>query len=92
MPWAGRREKGEASQLPQELNNRFHLSSREDLRVGLVAYGRHGLPQASGEMHLLAEEADGAALPSVGVVHLGQLGKAVTSYNKSFISHLFTFI
>ena len=35
---------GRASRLPQELHNRFHLSSREDLCVGLVAHGRHGIP------------------------------------------------
>ena len=33
----------EPSRLPQILNNRFHLSSREDLAVGLVAYGLESL-------------------------------------------------
>jgi hypothetical protein len=36
------RDKGRASRLPQKLNNGFHLSSREDLAVGFVAYDLQG--------------------------------------------------
>ena len=51
-----------ASRLTEELNDGLHLSSREELRVGLVAHGRHGIPQAAREVHLLAEEAHGTTL------------------------------
>ena len=56
------------SRLPEELDYRFHLSSREDLLVGLVSHGGQGIPQAACEVHLLAEELDGTALTSVGIV------------------------
>ncbi len=71
--------KGGASRLPQEFDNRLHLPSREDLRVGLVTHVHQGIPQAARELHLLAEEAYGTALASVGVIELCQLAEAVTT-------------
>ena len=63
-----------ASRFTEELNDGLHLSSREELRVGLVAYGRHGIPQAARELHLLAEEAS-----LDGVLH----HVATQTYNKA---------
>ena len=82
----GERKRG-ASRLPQVLYDGFHLSSREDLAVGLVAHGGQGIPQAACELHLLAEEAHGTALISVGVVELGQLAEAVTLNSKWGLPH-----
>ena len=61
-PFSMHRSMLTASRLTEELNDGLHLSSREELRVGLVAHGRHGIPQAAREVHLLAEEAHGTTL------------------------------
>ena len=67
------------SRFTEKLDYRAHLSSREHLAVGFVSYGREGIPQAAREVHLFAEEAQGTALTSVGVVHLRQLTEAIAA-------------
>ena len=63
----------------QELDDHFHLCSGEHLGILLVAHVPHRLPHAACVVHLAAEEAQGTALISVGVVELGQLAEAVTA-------------
>ena len=79
-------DKGEEEplRLPQKPNYRSHLRSGERLGILLVALGYHGWPHAAREVHLLAEAPQGAVIVVVGVIHLGELAKAIRLNSKSF--------